>query len=153
MGREPNLGTMAEHLAPAGGGLRVRRGLVLPEAELQLRTSTPGGPGGQHANRTASKVTVIFNVEASAVLGPRQRARLLEVLGPVVRVSAGESRSQAVNRAKALERLAVKLADALTPPTKRVATKPTRGSATRRVEAKRRRSGTKAMRRRPGLDD
>lgn len=126
---------------------------MLPDAELKVRVSTPGGPGGQHANRTASKVTVSFDVEASGVLGPRQRARILEALGPVVRASAGESRSQAVNRERALERLAAKLSAALTPPVRRVATKPTRASATRRLDAKRRRSGTKAMRRRPAADD
>lgn len=153
MGREPNLVGMAEHRAQGTSGLRVRRGLTIPDAELQLRTSTPGGPGGQHANRTASRVTVSFDVEASAVLGPRQRARLVARLGPVVRVSASESRSQAVNRERALHRLAVKLSEALSPEARRVATKPTKASAQRRVEAKRRRGSTKAMRRRPGPDD
>ena len=144
---------MAEHGAQAPSGLRVRRGLLIPAAELQVRASTPGGPGGQHANRTASKVTVSFVVEASTVLGPRQRAAILDQLGPVVRASAAESRSQAANRERALERLAVKLNDALTPAARRVATKPTRSSARRRMDAKRRRGDTKALRRRPAGDD
>ena len=153
MGGEPNLEAMAEHAAQAPSGLRVRRGLLIPDAELQVRASTPGGPGGQHANRTASKVTVSFAVETSAVLGPRQRAVILERLGTVVRASAAESRSQASNRDRALERLAAKLNDALTPAARRVATKPTRSSARRRMDAKRRRGDTKALRRRPAGDD
>ena len=84
---------------------------VRPEgvAEISWRATTSGGPGGQHANRTLSRVEVQFDVEGSATLGPRQRARLLERLGPVVRASASDSRSQARNRQLALERLAAKL--------------------------------------------
>ncbi|MGA2930701.1 MAG: peptide chain release factor-like protein, partial [Acidimicrobiales bacterium] len=109
--------------------------------------------GGQHANRTLSRVEVQFDVAASAALGPRQRARLLQRLGPVVRASASESRSQARNRQLALERLAAKLNEGLRDEPTRRPTRPTRSSQVRRVEEKRRRSQTKRARRRPGEDD
>ena len=87
---------------PAEETLHVRRGLDLPLSEISWRATTSGGPGGQHANRTLSRVEVQFDVGGSPTLGPRQRARLLERLGPVVRASASESRSQARNRELAL---------------------------------------------------
>ena len=89
--------------------LHVHRGLDLPLSEISWRATTSGGPGGQHANRTLSRVEVQFDVVASQTLGPRQRTRLLERVGPVVRASASESRSQARNRELALQRLATKL--------------------------------------------
>ena len=133
--------------------LHVRRGLDVPLAEITWRATTPGGPGGQHANRTLSRVEVQFGVAASAALGPRQRARLLQRLGPVVRASASESRSQARNRQLALERLAAKLYEGLRDEPTRRPTRPTKSSQVRRVEEKRRRSQTKRARRRPGEDD
>ncbi len=133
--------------------LHVRRGLDVPLAEITWRATTPGGPGGQHANRTLSRVEVQFDVAASAALGPRQRARLLQRLGPVVRASASESRSQARNRQLALERLAAKLNEGLRDELTRRPTRPTKSSQVRRVEEKRRRSQTKRARRRPGEDD
>ena len=133
--------------------LHVRRGLDVPLSEVAWRATTPGGPGGQHANRTLSRVEVQFDVAASAALGPRQRARLLQRLGPVVRASASESRSQARNRQLALERLAAKLDEGLRDEPTRRPTRPTKGSQVRRVEEKRRRSRTKQARRRPGEDD
>jgi ribosome-associated protein len=133
--------------------LHVQRGLDLPLAEITWRATTSGGPGGQHANRTLSRVEVQFDVAASGTLGPRQRARLLERVGPVVRAAASESRSQARNRELALERLAAKLQAALRVDPDRRATKPTKSSQVRRVEAKRRRSQTKRARRPPGDDD
>ena len=133
--------------------LHVRRGLALPLSEITWRATTSGGPGGQHANRTLSRVEVEFDVEASRALGPRQRARLLERIGPVVRSSASDSRSQARNRQLALERLAARIDRALRVETPRRATKPTKGSQARRVEAKRHRSQIKRARRRPGDDD
>lgn len=136
-----------------GETLHVRRGLDLPLSEITWRATTSGGPGGQHANRTLSRVEVEFDVGASSVLGPRQRQRLLDRLGPVVRASAAESRSQARNRQLALERLASRLAAALRVETPRRATRPTKGSQVRRVEAKRRRAEVKRGRRRPGDDD
>jgi len=133
--------------------LHVRRGLDVPLSEVTWRATTSGGPGGQHANRTLSRVEVQFDVAASAVLGPRQRARLLQRLGPVVRASASESRSQARNRQLALDRLAAKLGEGLRDEPTRRSTRPTKSSQVRRVEEKRRRSRTKQARRRPGEDD
>jgi ribosome-associated protein len=133
--------------------LHVQRGLDLPLAEITWRATTSGGPGGQHANRTASRVEVQFDVGASATLGPRQRARLLERIGPVVRASSSESRSQARNRELALERLAGKISAGLRVQPTRAPTRPTKGSQVRRVDAKRRRSQTKKRRRPPGEDD
>jgi ribosome-associated protein len=136
-----------------GEALHVRRGLDVPLSEITWRATTSGGPGGQHANRTLSRVEVEFDVGASSVLGPRQRQRLLDRLGPVVRASAAESRSQARNRQLALERLASRLADALRVETPRRPTRPTKSSQVRRVEGKRRRAEVKRRRRRPGDDD
>jgi ribosome-associated protein len=133
------------------GGLRVNRSLVIPLSEIEWRATTPGGPGGQHANRTASRIEVRFDVGASDSLGPRQRARLLDRLGPVVRAQAGEERSQARNRQVALDRLTAKIAGALRVDPPRRATKPTKGSAERRLSAKRRRGQVKQARR--SVDD
>lgn len=136
-----------------GESLHVRRGLDLPLSEITWRATTSGGPGGQHANRTLSRVEVEFDVGASSVLGPRQRQRLLDRIGPVVRASAADSRSQARNRQLALERLASRIADALRVETPRRPTRPTKSSQVRRVEGKRRRAEVKRRRRRPGDDD
>ena len=131
----------------------MRRGLDLPLSEITWRATTSGGPGGQHANRTLSRVEVEFDVAASSVLGPRQRQRLLDRVGPVVRASAGESRSQARNRQLALERLASRIDAALRVDAARQATKPTKRSQVRRVESKRKRGEIKRGRRRPVDDD
>jgi ribosome-associated protein len=133
--------------------LQVHRGLELPLSEITWRATTSGGPGGQHANRTLSRVEVQFDVGASRTLGPRQRARLLERLGPMVRASASESRSQARNRELALQRLAEKLDAGLRVQAARAPTRPTKSSQVRRVDAKRRRSEVKKRRRPPGEDD
>ena len=133
--------------------VHVRRGLDLPLSEISWRATTSGGPGGQHANRTLSRVEVEFDVAASSVLGPRQRQRLLDRVGPVVRASAADSRSQARNRQLALERLAARIDAALRVETPRRATRPTKSSQVRRVESKRRRAEVKRRRRRPGDDD
>jgi ribosome-associated protein len=134
-------------------GLQVNRGLVIPEAELAVRTGPSGGPGGQHANRSHTRVEIRFDVEGSTVLGPRQRARLLERLGPVVRVVADDERSQSRNRALARERLAARLAAALRVERPRRPTAPSRGSVERRLEAKRRQAERKRGRGwRPGED-
>jgi ribosome-associated protein len=133
--------------------LHVRRGLDVPLSEVSWRATTSGGPGGQHANRTLSRVEVQFDVGASATLGPRQRSRLLERYGPVVRASASDSRSQARNRELALARLAAKIDDGLRVQPVRTPTRPTKNSQVRRVEAKRRRSETKRRRRAPRSDD
>jgi len=136
-----------------GETLHVRRGLDLPLSEVTWRATTSGGPGGQHANRTLSRVEVEFEVGASSALGPRQRQRLLDRVGPVVRASAAESRSQARNRQLALERLAARIDAALRVEPPRRATRPTRSSQVRRVESKRKRGEVKRRRRPPGDDD
>lgn len=136
-------------MAEERGRLRVSSTLVLPLDELSWRFSRSGGPGGQHANTSDTRVEVRFDVVGSPSLGPRQRARLLERLGPEVRVAASDERSQARNRELALRRLADRLAEALRVETPRRPTKPTKASQRRRLEHKRRQSSRKADRRRP----
>jgi ribosome-associated protein len=106
--------------------LRIDERLSLPLGEIELRTSRSSGPGGQHANVTASRVEAVFDVEASPSLGEAQRARLLERLGPVVTAVAQDARGQARNRELALERLAAKIAAGLRVRRKRRPTKPSR---------------------------
>lgn len=123
------------------------RSCAIPLSELRWRYSRSGGPGGQHANTSDTRVEVIFDVAGSPSLGPRQRERLLAKLGPEVVAVAADERSQVRNRALALERLRERLAAALRVETPRRPTKPTRASKVRRVDAKRRRSETKRLRR------
>jgi len=134
---------------PQPTGLWVNRSLTIPLHEIEVWATTSGGPGGQHANRTQSRIEVRFDVAGSPSLTPRQRARLLEQLGPVVRSGASESRSQARNRQVALERLAARLAAGLIVQPFRAPTRPTRASKMRRLEGKRLQSERKAQRRRP----
>lgn len=129
------------------GHLRVTRTCEIPESELVFRVSRSGGPGGQHANVTNSQVEVVFDVEASPSLGPVQRRRLLEKVGPQVRAVSSDQRSQLRNKEVAVERLRAKLADALHVDKPRTATKPSRAAKKRRVEAKKRRGDVKRMRR------
>jgi ribosome-associated protein len=133
--------------------LRVSRSCSIPLDELEWRFSASGGPGGQHANTSNTKVEVRFDVESSPSLGPRQRERMIEALGPMVRVVASDRRSQAQNRDLALERLRQRLAEALVVVKPRVATKPSRRQKAKRVESKRRHSETKRARQRPTRDD
>jgi len=130
-------------------GLRVGRRLVVPATDLQWRFSASGGPGGQHANTANTKVELIFDVAGSAALGPRQRARLLERLGPRVRVVVSDERSQARNRQLARERLAQRLQDALRVERARRPTSPTLASRERRLRAKQQRATRKSERRPP----
>ena len=136
-----------------GEPLRITRSCVIPPDELEWRFSGSGGPGGQHANTANTRVELLFDVEASVALGPRQRARLLERFGPVVRVVVSERRSQLQNRELALERLRTRLADALHVAPPRVATRPSRASKHVRVEQKRRQGERKRTRRAPRRDD
>lgn len=133
------------------GVLAVTRHCRIPLSELAWRFTTSGGPGGQHANRSHTAVEVSFDVAGSPSLGPRQRARLLERLGPVTRASSSEERSQLRNRLLAQERLRGRLAAALAVEKPRVPTRATRASKERRLEDKRRRSERKRDRR-PPLD-
>lgn len=128
----------------------VTRSCTIPMAELRWRFSRSGGPGGQHANTADTRVEVIFDVAGSPSLGDGQRQRLLDRLGPEVRAVAADERSQARNRSLALERLRARLAEGLVVVTPRRATRPTRASKERRLDAKRRRGEVKRMRR--GLD-
>jgi ribosome-associated protein len=129
--------------------LRVNRELAIPLAEVELRASRSSGPGGQHANVTASRIEAVFDVEASGSLTPAQRERLLARLGPRVTAVAQDARSQARNRELALQRLRGKLAEALRVPKRRRATRPTAASRERRLRSKRHRSERKRARRRP----
>ena len=134
--------------------LRVTGTCAIPLDELEWRFSGPGGPGGQHANTSNTRVEVRFDVEGSPSLTPSQRARLLDRFGAVVRVVAAHTRSQARNRELALARLRERLADALRTPRARRATAPTAGARRRRIDAKRRRGDLKRQRRmRPGPED
>ena len=136
-----------------GQPLRVTRSCVIPPDDLEWRFSGSGGPGGQHANTANTRVELLFDVEGSAALGPRQRTRLLERLGPRVRIVVSERRSQLQNRELALERLRDRLAGALHVEPSRVATRPTRASKRARVESKRRQSERKRSRQTPRADD
>ena len=129
--------------------LRVSGSCVIPDEELVWRFSGSGGPGGQHANTANTKAEVRFDVANSPSLGPRQRARLLERLGPLVRVVASDERSQLRNRELALDRLRSRLAEALRVDRERRPTAPTVSARRRRVDSKRKRGEIKRMRRRP----
>jgi ribosome-associated protein len=131
-------------------GLRVgHRRLVIPSSELDWRFSASGGPGGQHANTSNTRAELVFSVAGSAVLGPRQRARLLDRLGAVVRVTVSDERSQARNRQLALERLAERLDEALKVDRPRRPTRPTLASRERRLRDKQQRAARKLDRQRP----
>ncbi|HEV2974321.1 MAG TPA: alternative ribosome rescue aminoacyl-tRNA hydrolase ArfB [Solirubrobacteraceae bacterium] len=138
---------------PASGSLRVDQRLAIPLAEVTVRASRSSGPGGQHANVTASRVEASFDVLASATLSDAQRARLLARLGPRAVAVAQDARSQARNRELALQRLAERIAQALVVPKRRRATKPTAAARERRLEAKRRDARRKRERRPPGEGD
>ena len=139
--------------------VRVNRNLVIPGHEIRLRHTTSGGPGGQHANKVATRVELTWNVAGSEALGPRQRARLLEALKARIdgsgnlHLSSDRRRSQLRNREDVLERLAVLVAGALRPKKSRVATSPSAAARERRLRDKRRRSDAKRARRAPGIDD
>ena len=132
--------------------LRVNERLSLPLDEVELRASRSSGPGGQHANVTASRVEAVFDVEASATLDESQRARLQERVGPLVTAVAQDARGQARNRELALKRLAGKLSAALREPRRRQPTRPTPASRERRLVQKRRTSDRKRTRRRPAAE-
>lgn len=133
--------------------LVVARGVKLPLAEVELRTSRSSGPGGQHANVTASRVDAVFDVAASRALDEEQKRRVMARLGPRVTAVAQDSRSQSRNREAALERLRARLAGALAVRRPRKATRPTRAARERRLEAKRRAGERKRLRRRPRPED
>jgi ribosome-associated protein len=133
--------------------LIVTRSVRVPRAELQVSFTASGGPGGQHANRSNTRVDLRFDVESSSAFTEVQRERVIERLGREVRVVVDDERSQSRNRALAEERLVARLRSALHVDPPRRATKPTRGSQRRRMDAKSRRGEVKRQRRRPSPDE
>jgi ribosome-associated protein len=132
-----------------GESIRVTRSVSLPVDEIELRFSRSSGPGGQHAQRTESRVEAVLDVEASSALTPAQKKRVVGKAGPVLRAVAQDERSQWRNRELAVERLVDALRQALKVPRPRRPTAPTQASRERRLEQKRRRSQTKRLRRPP----
>ncbi len=129
--------------------MRVTRSVAIPLREVVVRASRSSGPGGQHANVTASRIEVSFDVAASEALSDAQKARVIGRAGIGVRAVAQDERSQARNRELALERLRDRLAQALAVPRARRATRPTRAARERRLDAKRRQAERKRDRRPP----
>ena len=125
------------------------RSVSIPLSEIELRFSRSSGPGGQHAQKSETRVEAIFDVEASGALTDRQKQRVLRKAGPVLRAIAQDERSQARNRELATGRVAEALREALRIERRRVATKPSQASVRRRLEQKRRRSETKRLRQPP----
>jgi len=133
--------------------LRIDDRLSIPLSEIELRASRSSGPGGQHANVTASRVEAVFDVEASATLDEAQRERLRRRAGDVVTAVAQEARGQARNRELALRRLAEKIAAGLKQQRRRRPTRPSRAARERRLERKRVTGERKRARRKPPIDD
>ena len=128
-------------------------GWEVPESEIDFRFTASGGPGGQHANRSNTKVIAVWRPEESSTIPAALRARVIERLGDSVRVAVDDERSQTRNREIAVERLRGRVANALVVERTRRPTKATRASKRRRVDAKRQRGEVKRRRQKPGLDD
>jgi ribosome-associated protein len=129
--------------------IRVTRSVTVPRAEIDVRFSRSSGPGGQHAQKSETRVEALFDVEVSEALTPAQKKRVIARTGPVIRAVAQDERSQWRNRELAIERVVDALRTALRVERRRVATKPTQAARERRLEEKRRRSETKRLRRPP----
>jgi ribosome-associated protein len=129
-----------------GESIRVTRSVVLPLGEIELRFSRSSGPGGQHAQKSETRVEALFDVEASTALTATQKRRVASKSGAILKAVAQDERSQLRNRELAVERLVEQLRNALKVERRRVATKPTAASRERRLEQKRRRSRTKRLR-------
>jgi ribosome-associated protein len=129
--------------------IRVTRSVVLPRSEIDLRTSRSSGPGGQHAQKSETRVEALFDVEASTALSDAQKRRVLAKAGPVLRAIAQDERSQLRNKELAIERVVESLREALRVPRHRVQTKPSAASRERRLEQKKRRSQVKRLRQAP----
>jgi ribosome-associated protein len=129
--------------------IRVTRSVVLPRSEIELRTSRSSGPGGQHAQKSETRVEAVFDVEASNALSEAQKRRVVAKAGPVLRAIAQDERSQLRNKDLATERLVESLREALRVPRRRVPTKPSAASRERRLEQKKRRSQVKRLRQPP----
>ena len=141
------------------GGIKVSRSVTIPNDEIDFTFLASGGPGGQHANKTATKVVLKWDVAGSRALGPRQKQRVRTALrsridsAGVLRLSSDKYRSQLRNREDVIRRLAGLVAEALRPVKTRTATTPTAGARDRRLRQKRERSQIKKARRRPRADD
>ena len=133
--------------------MSVGRDVKIPLREITVRTSRSSGPGGQHANVTASRVEASFDVEASSALSDEQKRRVISRAGARVTAVAQDARGQARNRELALERLRRRLTQALATPRHRQATRPTTASVHRRLDTKRRQAARKRDRQRPKNDD
>ena len=133
----------------AGESIRVTRSVAIPRSEIELRFSRSSGPGGQHAQKSDTRVEAVFDVEASTALSDTQKRRVVAKAGPILRAIAQDERSQWRNRELALERLTETLRDALRVPRPRRATKPSKAAVERRLDAKRRRGDVKRLRRPP----
>ena len=129
--------------------IQVTRSVSLPRSEIELRFSRSSGPGGQHAQKSDTRVEASFDVEASSALSHAQKRRVIAKAGPVLRAVAQDERSQWRNRELATERLVESLREALKVERRRRPTKPTKASRARRLEQKRRRGDTKRLRRPP----
>jgi ribosome-associated protein len=129
--------------------IRVTRSVSIPVSEIDFRTSRSSGPGGQHAQKSETRVEALFDVDSSSALTDRQKQRVVRKAGPVLRAVAQDERSQARNRELALERIAAALREALHVERRRVPTKPSKAAVERRLEQKRRRSQTKRLRQPP----
>jgi ribosome-associated protein len=132
--------------------IRVTRSVLLPLSEIELRVSRSSGPGGQHAQKSSTRVEAVFDVARSEALTDVQKRRVIGRIGPVLRSVAQDERSQFRNRELAIARLVEKLRGALFVPRRRVATKPTAGARERRLAQKKRRSRAKQLRRPPAQD-
>ena len=133
----------------AGESIQVTRSVSIPRSEIELRFSRSSGPGGQHAQRSETRVEALFDVEASSALTPVQKRRVVARAGPVLRAIAQDERSQWRNRELAIERVVDELREALRIERKRKRTKPSAAAKRRRLEQKRRRSETKRLRQPP----
>jgi len=145
--REPGHRPREDNTAAAG--FRVTRSVTLPVDEVELRFSRSSGPGGQHAQRSETRVAAVLDVEASSALTPVQKRRVVARAGPVLRAVAQDERSQSRNRELALERLVERLREALRVERPRRPTTPTAAGRQRRLDDKRRRAETKRLRRPP----
>jgi ribosome-associated protein len=133
----------------ASESIQVTKSVAVPLSEIEFRTSRSSGPGGQHAQKSETRVEAIFDVEASSALSDVQKRRVVAKAGPVLRAIAQDERSQSRNRELATERLVAALAEALRVPRKRVPTKPSTRAKEKRLDEKRRRGATKRLRRLP----
>jgi ribosome-associated protein len=133
----------------AAESIRVTRSVVLPLAEVELQVSRSSGPGGQHAQKSETRVVAVLDVEASSALTETQKRRVVSRAGPVLRAVAQDERSRTRNRELAIERLVATLREALRVERKRVPTKPSAKARERRLEGKRRRGEVKRLRRPP----